>query len=294
MQDGVYTNLTIEEYHTNKTHLSTTQVRKVKRSLKEFHWFKTGLMVQEDKPEFHFGNAFELALLDKDEFAKRVAIIPDSEWYNELRDKYKSPRQTKIYEEKVREFMLGREGMYIINDKGEQSWETIQKMLESCYQDKTIQGLIKNTEYQTSLFWTDKDTGIKLKTRPDICKRKKNVVVNVKTTKDGSPRGFSRDLVDHEYPLQAVQEILGCLNTGIMESVDLYLWLVVEKVAPFNATISEFDQSDIQASMDEYVYLLNKIKRAQDESKFPGYSDRADNEHGILKAEIPGYYRVMA
>lgn len=296
MKDGIYTDLSITDYHSNQTHLSSTQVRIAKRSLKEFEWNRKGLIKQEKQSYFDFGNAFELALLDQEGFANNVAILPDSQWIEEAQKikKYEKPRQSKHYTDSYHEFMLGRESQYLINDKGPESYETIKCMLESCYQDKAIQGLIKNTEYQVSLFWTDEETGLRLKSRPDICKRKKNVVVNVKTTTDGSPKGFSRDLVNHEYPLQACHEMTGCLNAGLMEQIDMYFWLVVEKVPPFNATIYEFDQEDIKASMDEYRYLLNKVAKARELDKFPGYSDRSDNEHGILKAEIPMYYRLMS
>src|SRR5574343_1362278 len=107
-------------------------------------------------------------------------------------------------------------------------------MLSSCYQDKVIQGLISNTEYQLSLFWTDEQSGVRLKTRPDICKRKKNVIVNLKTTLDGSPEAFSKDINKYDYALQACIEWRGCVASGIMPTVDNYVWLVVEKVAPFN------------------------------------------------------------
>lgn len=297
MNDGIYTDITIEDYHKNRTHLSATQIKIAKKSLKEFDWYRRGLIAREDKAHFQFGNAFELALLDKEGFANKVAILPDSQWIEEALQKDSclvKPRASKHYSTSYREFMIGREGLYIIPDKGQDSYETISHMLESCYQDSTIQALIKNTEYQVSLFWTDPNTGMKLKTRPDICKRKKNVIVNVKTTLDGSPKAFSKDLANYEYPLQAVQEITGCLETGLMENVDTYFWLVVEKIAPFNATVYEFSQEDIKASMDEFQYLITKLSRAQSESLYPGYSDRADNKHGILRAEIPMYYRLMS
>jgi hypothetical protein len=294
MQDGIHTDLTIEDYHNNKTHLSSTLVRMAKRSLKEMQWYREGKIRQEQKSHFDFGNAFELALLDRNMFAEKVAIIKDSEWVGEAmaaNPKLERPRNSKVYQERSQEFYDNNKGKYLIGDKGKESWETIESMLESCYQDKVIQGLIRNTEYQVSLFWTDVETGLRLKTRPDICKRKKNVVVNVKTTADGSPKAFSKELVNYDYPIQACMEITGCLQTGLMETIDSYFWLVVEKEPPFNATIYEFTQEDIHHTMDEMKYLFNKIWRAQEEKLFPGYSDRSDNQYGILKAEIPLYYK---
>jgi hypothetical protein len=285
MKDGIYTDITIEDYHANTTHISSTQIKIAKKSLKELDWVRRGLIVQEKKTHFDFGNAFELALLDPIGFSEKVKFYnpenrPEPE--KAMNSKQNIAWKAEIFDS----------SQYVINEKGDESYETIKAMLESCFADKVIQGLIRNTEYQLSLFWTDDQTGVQLKTRPDICKRKKNVLINVKTTTDGSPQGFSRDLVKFDYPLQACMEINGCIASGAMPSVDAYYWLVVEKVPPFNATIYQFDQSDINASMVELEYIIYKIKKARDEKMFPGYSDRADNEYGILKAEIPMYYKM--
>ena len=78
-----------------------------------------------------------------------------------------------------------------------------------------------------------------------------------------------------------------------METVDNYFWLVVEKEPPFNATIYEFSKSDIEWAFDELDFILHKIARAREEDKYPGYTDRADNVHGILTAEIPLYYKSI-
>jgi hypothetical protein len=289
--DGIHTDITIEDYH-NKyvSHLSSTQIKLARKSLSLFDWTRRGLIVNESKPHFDFGNAFELALLNPVEYSEMVAVAEDAQWIavaNQVK-KWDKPRSSGVYQQARKEFLEANTGKYIIEDT---DYEKIKCMLESCMKDKIIQGLIKNIECQLSLFWTDPETGLKLKTRPDICKRKKNVVVNLKTIEDGSPQAFSRDLAKFDYPLQAAIEITGCIASGLMEKVDNYFWLVVEKEAPFNATIYEFDQSDIEYQMDELRFLLNKISRAQKENLFPGYSDRAANEYGILKAEIPMWYK---
>lgn len=294
IEDGIHTDISIEDYHKNRTHISATQIKIAKTSLKHFDWYRRGLMDQERKSQFDFGNAFELALLSNTEYLQKVATLPDQQWVDEIKtinEESKNPRNTNYYKDRYKKFMEENTGKYIINDSGEQSFDTIEEMLSSCYQDSTIQALVKNTEYQLSLFWTDPETGLKLKTRPDICKRKKNVVVNLKTTLDGSPSAFSSDLKKYEYPLQACIEMMGCLETGLMERIDNYFWLVVEKVPPFNATIYEFAESDIKACMDSTKYHLNKIAKGMSENKFPGYTQEASNEYGILTAELPKYYR---
>ncbi len=297
--NGIHTDISITDYHANRSHISATSIKEAKVSLKQFDWFRRGLMPKSDGLHFGMGNAFELALLDKSNFDKNVAIIQDSAWVamaNEERAKdgkapYASPRQSAKYQAEKSKFEAANQGKYFINDKGKESYEAIEHMLESCYKDETIRKLIEGTEYQLSLFWTDSETGLNLKTRPDICKRKKNVIVNLKTIPDGSPKNFSKELAKYDYPLQACVEIRGSLASGLMDSVDNYFWLVVEKEPPFNATLYEFDKADISVCMMQYDWLVHRISKAMKENDFPGYSSEADNKHGILQAMIPAYYK---
>lgn len=297
IENGIYTDISIQDYHANTSHLSATGIKIAKKSLKEWDWTRRGMIQREEKMHFSFGNAFELALIDPIGFSENVAILNDAEWIGQaLKDNPElvSPRASKVYKGHMANFVNENKGKYMINETGSESYETIKYMMESAYADAVIQKLILNTEYQTSVFWTDEASGLNLKTRPDLCKRKKNIVVNIKTAMDGSPSAFSKDLAKYEYPLQACIEMRGCIESGIMASVDNYFWLVFEKVAPYNATIYEFDESDRKACDDELTYLLNKIARAQKENLFPGYTDRADNPHGILKANIPMWYKLLS
>jgi len=292
MQDGVYTDISIEDYHANKTHISSTVIKNAKDSLKHYDWYRRGLLPQSTGSHFAFGNAFELALLSTPEYLEKVAVKPEGDWIAECMKikEYSNVRNTAKYKELAEDFDMKNRGKYFINETGPESFETIEEMLSSCYQDKAIQGLIANTEYQLSLFWTDPETGVRLKTRPDICKRKKNVIVNVKTTLDGSPEAFTKDINKYDYALQACIESRGCIASGIMDKVDNYFWLVVEKVPPFNATIYEFAQTDIGACMDGLDFLLSKISKAEKQNLWPGYSERSDNKFGILTAKIPLWY----
>lgn len=294
IKDGVYTDISIEDYHNNKSHVSSTVVKYAKESLKHYDWYRRGLLPVIQTTAMGFGNAFELALLStNDEYLSKVAVMPEQDWYEEIKaakSDVKTWRNTTMYKQRFATWVKENEGKYFINQTGPESFETIEEMLSSCYQDKVIQGLISNTEYQLSLFWTDEQSGVRLKTRPDICKRKKNVIVNLKTTLDGSPEAFSKDINKYDYALQACIESRGCVASGIMPTVDNYFWLVVEKVAPFNATIYEFAQTDMNACMDGLDYLLHKISKAEEQNLWPGYSDRADNQYGILNAKIPLWY----
>lgn len=294
MTDGIFDNISIEAYHADREYDSSTTIRWAKQSLAHYAYMRN--LKQEDKPHFSFGNAFELALLDRVAFSNSVAIAESEMWMAKARNEKpdtdeENLRRTGIYQKEKRAFEAQVAGRYQINDTGRHSYECIERMLESCMKDATIQRLISGIEYQLSLFWHDDQTGLGLKTRPDISKRKNNVIVNVKTIEDGSPQAWSRELVKYDYPIQACIEMSGAVATGLMASVDNYFWLVCEKNEPYNATIYEFDQKDIPMCMDRLEYQLNKLAKAKKENLFPGYTQEADNAHGILTAEIPLWYR---
>ena len=293
--DGVFNDLSIEAYHQNKSHYSSTGLKHAKRSLKEFKSFIDGdFDTDEKKSHFDFGNAFEIALVEPDNFEDKVAVFKESELIAEIMEEKpetKTVRLTKPYKDGKKEFFDDNADKYIINDTGEESMETIQKMVESCYQDKVIQSLVKNLDYQISAFWKDKTSGLNLKTRPDVCHQEKKVIVDIKSTIDGSPKAFSRQLANLDYPFQACLQIKGCIESGMIDSLSNYYWLVVEKKIPFSATLYEFTPDDIQTCMFELDYILGNVSKAIKENFFPAYSQESDNKLGILDAELPLWYR---
>lgn len=294
ISEGIHTDISITDYHADRDYLSATSIKEAKVSLRQFDWHRRGLMPASEGKHLDYGNAFELALLDPEEFKRDVAIAQTEYWCalaKESNPDLKNVKNSGVYQARLKYFIEeNKNKLYKIDDVGPQSYEYIEKMLESCKMDAVISKLIEGTEYQLSLFWTDEESGLKLKTRPDICKRKKNSVVNLKTTLDGSPKAFVRDMIKYNYPLQACMEIKGCLATGLMDTVDNYFWLVVEKVPPFNATIYSFTESDIASTMNELQYYLNKIAQAREKGFYPGYSDASTNEYGIIPIVLPPYY----
>lgn len=289
MKDGVFDNISIEDYHNDKEYFSASGLKLAKKSLKLFKMYldgkvdATGSVEQEKKIHFDFGNAFEIALLDRDNFDRLVTVYSEDE-----RPEHDKSIKSNINQEWKRNIFSSDK--YVINSKGKESLYVIHEMLSSCYADAVINKLIKNIEYQYSIYWTDSN-GLKLKTRPDICKSKKNIIVDVKTTLDGSPEKFSKDSANYDYPFQAVMQIDGVVKSGFMDKVDVYYWLVVEKQPPYSATLYEFPPEDIKWVFDEYMYVLNSVKEAIDKNNFPSYSYRADNKYGILSMNIPLWYR---
>jgi hypothetical protein len=140
MDNGIYTDISIQDYHANKTHLSSTGIKMAKKSLALWKWMQS--RPQEFKQHFDFGNSFEIALLDRDNFEKFVAIMQTENWIAKALDEkptLKVPKNSKCYQVEEEKFLKENEGKYIIPDVGPQSFEYLEYMLESCHNDAVIQ-----------------------------------------------------------------------------------------------------------------------------------------------------------
>jgi hypothetical protein len=230
--EGIHKHITIVDYHADTEYLSASVLKEANKSLKHMRWHLDNK--KERKSHFDFGNAFEIALMDlmndTKEFESSVHIFDE---INRPDQKHGMTANKNVAWKKS---FFEKEG-YIINNTGDESRETIGHMLKSCWEDSTIQKLLRNTDYQSSCFWTDPKTGLKLKTRPDVCNVNKTVIIDVKTTQDASPEAFARDVAKYSYDMQAVMQINGVLETGMFKEVGAYYWLAVEKTPPYCAQI---------------------------------------------------------
>lgn len=293
---GVYS-IDITSYHADKKWISSTGLVHAKNSLSEYKLYLDGYYDNDDALHFSFGNACELYLIDELGFYDRVAVAPESAWLEEAlayKPDLKSPRQSKTFQDLKKDFEYVHHGKYIIPDIGEQSFAAVQLLCARCKTDEWISKIIKGAEYQNSMYWIDPETGLMMKTRPDLINRELGIVIDIKTTLDGSPKEVSRTLAKLDYPIQACVQIEGVERTGVIPKVEKYFWLFLEKNAPFNATLYEFDMGDVAVCMEEMHFQLRKIKWANDNNYYPGYEQVADNRYGILTAKIPPYYLMQS
>lgn len=286
IKEGIHRDITIYDYHADRDYLSASIIKEATKSLKHMHWYMSN--TQERESHFDFGNAFEIALMDlmngTKEFDSSVYIFDESKRPDQKHGM--SAKTNKSWKDE-----LYKSTGYIINKHGDQSIDSIEYMLESCWKDAVIQGLIKNTDYQNSLFWVDKKTGLRLKSRPDVGNKTKKVLVDIKTTTDASPAGFTKDICKYGYDLQALMQIRGAVETGLFDEVNNFYWLAVEKCPPYNAQLYCFPKHEWEFTDLVLDYTLNNIKSAKESNKWVGYGQRASNPYGILDFNRPLWHR---
>lgn len=122
----------------------------------------------------------------------------------------------------------------------------------------------KDSTQQLSLFWTDKETGLSLKTRPDVVREQSRWIWDIKTTKAKTEHEFKRDIKKLNYSIQAQMQIDGCKKCGIIEDLNGYLWIGISKAHPHNVFFVKYSAESMQRDYTKYREALRMAKRYED------------------------------
>ncbi|MEN9449492.1 MAG: Synechococcus phage, partial [Pseudomonadota bacterium] len=209
------------------------------------------------------GNALHTYVLEPNEFDKRYFVIPK---FNKVTKEGKERWQT------IKSELGNRETL------SADQYQTLQYMAASFKKNKLVIQLIEKAEIEQSLYWTDPDTGILCKCRPDILRP--NLVGDLKTTKDGSAKAFSKTINEYCYHIQAamIQEALKNIKQIIIKD---FFFLIIEKKAPYATAIYPLDQASLEQGRYEFKKLLADYKQCLETNEWPSYE--------IQEISIPRY-----
>ncbi len=254
IKPGIYS-LSSEAYHQGPG-ISRSGLMEFKRSPYHY-WYKylnPEYEVQPVTPAQILGNALHTYVLEPDEFEKRYFVIPE---FNKVTKEGKE-RWQKIKSE------LGNRETLSANQ-----YQTLQHMVASVKKNKLAIQLIEKAEIERSLYWTDPDTDILCKCRPDILRP--SLVADLKTAQDGSAWSFSKAVYEYGYHIQAamIQEALKNLNQKIVKG---FIFLIIEKTAPYVISIYQLDQAALDKGYQEFKTLLNRYQQCLEANDWPAYS----------------------
>lgn len=250
--DGIY-NISNEEYHAANG-ISRSQLMLFDKSPYHF-WYEciSGLATKrEATPAMIIGAAFHTLLLEPDLFDKEYIITPNID------------RRTTKGKEEYADFLMKSQGKIIISHD---HFLKAHKMADLVRQHEIVDTLLNESVFEQSIFWTDKETGIQFKVRPDIWSQK--MVVDVKTSQDAGEYSFTRSSLKYGYYLQAGMIYEACQNIG--KKFDMFVHLVVEKEEPHVPSVFVMHEESLQFGIDQFQLYKQKLKACLDSNKWPGY-----------------------
>ncbi len=254
IKPGIY-DLSIEDYHQGPG-ISRSGLMELKRSPYHY-WYKylnPNYEPEPSTPSQILGNALHTLILEPNQFEERYFILPE---FNKATKEGKARWQTIKSE-------LGNKETLSSNQ-----YQVLQAMVESFQKHELASQFLENAEIEQSIYWTDPDTNVLCKCRPDILRN--NLICDLKTAQDGSSRSFQTAVFNYGYYIQAamIQEAL--MEVKKIQIKD-FLFLVIEKSAPYAVSIYQLDEPSLEQGRHEFKQLLVRYKHCLDTNDWPAYA----------------------
>lgn len=267
---GVY-DLTIDQYHAGPG-ISRSNLMEFKKT--PMHYWDKNINPEkqtEEKPEIinirdalGFGNAVHTYVLEQREFDSRYCVMP------------KIDRRKKSDAIIYNDLICNLNGKELIS---EDAFAGLQGIDRSIKKNVFAHNLITDGLYEHSLYWTDKDTGLICKVRPDIWHN--NMVCDLKTAADASYRSFQHSVFSYGYHIQCAM-IHEALYSLFGQNMTKFFFIAVEKVRPYAVGVYELDEFALQRGVEDFKELLHRLKYCIDNDDWPSY------ERNIIG--VPAYF----
>jgi hypothetical protein len=263
---GIY-EIENEDYH-NSEGLSRSALLTFKKSPLHYwnQYKKNDYQGERDSAALILGNAVHTYILQHEQFNDKYFIIDKPDL-----------RTTKGKEEWAKIQLLNNDKIILPTS----IFEEVKKIGDSFHQHPLANKFLENAQIEKSIFWKDCKTNVLCKTRPDIWLP--NIIADIKTTMDASPRAFQRDIMKYGYHIQAamVQDGIYHLTHKMIET---FVFIAIEKDDPYAIGIYELDKDSIQKGREEYKALLEDYRpyEENDMQIWPGYKPTV--------ISLPAYY----
>ena len=242
--------ITNAEYHGRKTHLSSTNVRTHKKNKKQFKYSLTHDLVKQTKAMAD-GTAVHAFFLERDKFNTDFVIKPaDMRLNTKAGKEWAQEHQSKII---------------IDSELGNNLYE-----MEKSFMDSPARLIYdKQGQSELSYFWDDLGL-VKGKCRPDWISDDGNIVVDIKTTTDASPKGFQKSIANWGYHLQLGWYLRGLQKLGLPAKE--FIFIAIEKTPPFSVGVYRANKDMITYANDEINNLVYDIDESLKSDDFPDYT----------------------
>jgi hypothetical protein len=129
--------------------------------------------------------------------------------------------------------------------------------------------MLKSVE--DSIFWTDPDTGVECRCRPDGILTN-GLMIDVKTTKDARPDEFAKSIANYRYHVQAAFYSDG-YNAMFGGPPKAFMFIAVETVAPYLVACYVASPEMVIRGRADYKRDLSTYARCLETDTWPGLPD---------------------
>jgi len=128
---------------------------------------------------------------------------------------------------------------------------------------------------EQSLYWTDGDTGVPCRARPDWLPAPSGgrfIVPDLKTTLSADLESLSKSIAKFGYHQQAAWYLKGVRATGLAER-PLFVFVFVEKTAPYLITVVQLDNDALDIGRRLNNTALSIYRECVESGRWPAYAE---------------------
>lgn len=290
--------LTAEQYH-NHPAVGHSGLVRIMRSPAHYQDYVTNPF--EPTPAMRLGTAVHAALLEPEAFAEQYTVFDESLLEGALQslDDYKAAavaldiKVGKMKKDEIKEAIKAadiesrfkfREDEIVRLYDGKivlppDEMTAIQSMAYLVRCHKGADNLLSDGVAEGSIFWTDPETGIACKCRPDFLKMEGTPyfgISDVKSCCDASAEGFSRSIAKLGYDIQAAYYQDG-VKAATGETLPFY-FIAVENKAPHAVAVYKASDEMIEVGRAKYRGALQLLKWCRENGQWPAYQPNGEIE----------------
>lgn len=276
---GIIKNLSNEEYHAHKDSISRSAIMDYLDSPYKY-WAKHVSPLRQQKIQTHqmmFGEAFHTLILEPTEFEKRFIVEPVM---------HKSPVRVllkNVGPEKFNAYKNSKAAIDALNDALTEEFDNklmdkkiltvsefmkLKEMKSALMAHPQAWDLIEGALYETSYFWNDTESGLTVKARPDILHQ--NMIIDLKTIANASPRSFQNSMILGGYHIQGAM-IRDAVRNLEQRDIPNVINIAIEKEYPYSIGIYIIDECALDHGQEKYKQTLLDIKCAREYNNYPDY-----------------------
>lgn len=255
MYSGVIENLPIEDYHLDDSLSHSKLVKMATGSPKHLKYY-LDTKQSEKSHSLEIGTIFHDLTLQPEMFKHRTIIEPKPN----LRTNVGKETAEKL------EVKAEKESKVVV---WVEDYIQAKAMSDSVLAHPKAKELLENSWREVSYFTKQGDARIRI--RPDALPKEGNSVLDLKSTKNGSKRGFYGSVWKYRYDIQAAL-YLDILQTFGIERL-YFVFVVVESFPPYAVGLYVLSTDVLNKARTEYKELVSTYQECMRTGYWPGYTE---------------------
>tara|TARA_R110002020_G_scaffold208419_1_gene414145 strand:- start:1484 stop:2260 length:777 start_codon:yes stop_codon:yes gene_type:complete len=223
-----------EAYYSDYSFVTNSQLGILNRSPATYQYYKDNPSHRPVTKALNFGRAFHMCMLEHDKFELDVVVEPDVN------------KRTKSGKEEYSKFLSLHDSKTILSRDEQDSLIGMRNRLTSS--SEAMELLSGGLAEQVNI-WNDPIHHVPCKGKADYYNKDKNILVDIKTTQDASPKGFRSSAYKYAYDRQSAFYLDGF-------EAEEFWFIVIEKSAPYNLGIYKCSLDFLDEGREKYSELL--------------------------------------